>query len=413
MSQPVGPSHAITNTTPVNVVSLPSYSPTSATLPGNNDERNAARNNKARNKLGYHRSSVACGHCRRRKIRCKVESKSTHGRCESCIKLKRECEFQPVDLLPEPTTGKSNGAQQGKPKNRIIASSKIRSTSSSPAVKHELPNRIGYNPYPGLPTMMSCQSMGPPTLKHYNAGGMHAERTAAENVNGSRHPMGYNGWMGSEPASPKHGSGPGFPMGSWKQCAEEPSGVAGYSHFSPQTHQHPTEWPQAIGNVASGPAQVRVEDEWDNSMHSPSRTLSYGSEDSAAPHYVMLAGHDPHRGSFDRRSSMSTDVYTPAAVPSSMASPVEAHHAQVSIGSSSRHPSMAGSPYPWQEQQPYPYASKPNADYSPGWYVNNGSHNHGNGPYHHPQVMKSQLDSNQHLSHGIPEAHYYPGEKRV
>ncbi|CAH0026621.1 unnamed protein product [Clonostachys rhizophaga] len=52
---------------------------------------------KRRNKLGYHRTSVACNHCRRRKIRCIPSPHDFHGRCTNCIRLKKECSFIPTD----------------------------------------------------------------------------------------------------------------------------------------------------------------------------------------------------------------------------------------------------------------------------------------------------------------------------
>ncbi|KAF2753506.1 hypothetical protein EJ05DRAFT_219748 [Pseudovirgaria hyperparasitica] len=52
---------------------------------------------KRRNKLGYHRTSVACGHCRRRKIRCLLAPDDPQGRCSNCIRLKKECNFFPVE----------------------------------------------------------------------------------------------------------------------------------------------------------------------------------------------------------------------------------------------------------------------------------------------------------------------------
>lgn len=55
---------------------------------------------KRRNKLGYHRTSIACSHCRRRKIRCLLDEKDPHGRCSNCIRLKKECNFFPVDQQP-------------------------------------------------------------------------------------------------------------------------------------------------------------------------------------------------------------------------------------------------------------------------------------------------------------------------
>ncbi|VUC27099.1 unnamed protein product [Clonostachys rosea] len=52
---------------------------------------------KRRNKLGYHRTSVACNHCRRRKIRCIPSLSDFHGRCTNCIRLKKECSFIPTE----------------------------------------------------------------------------------------------------------------------------------------------------------------------------------------------------------------------------------------------------------------------------------------------------------------------------
>ena len=57
---------------------------------------------KRRNKLGYHRTSVACGHCRRRKIRCIPSPNDLQGRCINCIRLKKDCSFYPVDQQPPP-----------------------------------------------------------------------------------------------------------------------------------------------------------------------------------------------------------------------------------------------------------------------------------------------------------------------
>lgn len=99
---------------------------------------------KRRNKLGYHRTSVACGksslgpmsasfvsaripvdapagHCRRRKIRCLLPSPEDHqGRCTNCIRLKKDCNFYPVDQA---------GPLEQQPKN----SSKKEETSNAPS----------------------------------------------------------------------------------------------------------------------------------------------------------------------------------------------------------------------------------------------------------------------------------------
>jgi len=57
---------------------------------------------KRRNKLGYQRISIACSHCRRRKIRCVLAEADDMGRCNNCIRLKKECVFYPVDSATGP-----------------------------------------------------------------------------------------------------------------------------------------------------------------------------------------------------------------------------------------------------------------------------------------------------------------------
>ncbi|PNS14068.1 hypothetical protein CAC42_6581 [Sphaceloma murrayae] len=74
-----------------------------------------------KNKLGYTRISVACAHCRRRKIRCIRAEDDTEGRCANCIKLKKECIFTSVD-----TTGNDDT----KGHSKVSLSSQTSSTMS-------------------------------------------------------------------------------------------------------------------------------------------------------------------------------------------------------------------------------------------------------------------------------------------
>ncbi|KGO69725.1 hypothetical protein PITC_054260 [Penicillium italicum] len=91
-------------------------------------------NDKKRNKLGYHRTSVACVHCRRRKIRCLVAPSDTEGRCENCIRLRKDCQFFPVDQQPPiekksrpnsrletPSTERSNTTPIASPPTNLMA----------------------------------------------------------------------------------------------------------------------------------------------------------------------------------------------------------------------------------------------------------------------------------------------------
>ncbi|KAL3493530.1 C6 finger domain protein [Aspergillus germanicus] len=99
---------------------------------------------KKRNKLGYHRTSVACVHCRRRKIRCLVATDDPQGRCENCIRLRKECQFFPVDQQP-PIEKKS------RPSSRIETISADPSTASSspPTITGEQPE--AFYPYQSIP----------------------------------------------------------------------------------------------------------------------------------------------------------------------------------------------------------------------------------------------------------------------
>ncbi|CAG8897972.1 unnamed protein product [Penicillium salamii] len=139
-------------------------------------------NDKKRNKLGYHRTSVACDaksplsqwgsshaihvtfrlirdtvHCRRRKIRCLVAPDDTEGRCENCIRLRKDCQFFPVDQQP-PVEKKS------RPSSRLETPSAERSVttpiSSSP--NNLVPDTTEtFYPYPTMamdtPLLRTCQ----------------------------------------------------------------------------------------------------------------------------------------------------------------------------------------------------------------------------------------------------------------
>ncbi|KAJ6101741.1 hypothetical protein N7499_001371 [Penicillium canescens] len=115
-------------------------------------------NDKKRNKLGYHRTSVACVHCRRRKIRCLVAPDDAEGRCENCIRLRKDCQFFPVDQQP-PIEKKS------RPNSRLETPSTERSNTtpvaSSPTNLVPDPAE-GYYPYQTMPmNTSSAQELSP------------------------------------------------------------------------------------------------------------------------------------------------------------------------------------------------------------------------------------------------------------
>ena len=153
-------------------------------------ESAAALAEKRRNKLGYHRTSVACGeyhltvglvrcgcaltsvfivHCRRRKIRCLLAPDDAQNRCSNCIRLKKECNFYPVDQQPpverRPRAGSKADGRSG---------DNSASSSSSPSMTtghmvdqadqygHYPPLPIGNHSYSGSAVGMGATTLSPP-----------------------------------------------------------------------------------------------------------------------------------------------------------------------------------------------------------------------------------------------------------
>lgn len=129
-----------------------------------------------RNKLGYHRTSVACGkcslgrllsdapvaetlgkgHCRRRKIRCVPSQNDVQGRCINCIRLKKECSFYPVDQQPPVVDTRQKSG------SRSSVGPKAGSASSSPSMPAGIPADVhGQQAYTQL-AMPPIQNMAPP-----------------------------------------------------------------------------------------------------------------------------------------------------------------------------------------------------------------------------------------------------------
>ncbi|KAH7033067.1 uncharacterized protein B0I36DRAFT_320707 [Microdochium trichocladiopsis] len=189
-------------------------------------------------------------------------------------------------------------------------------------------------------------------------------------------------------------------MGPWKQDSEDSPSLTGFHGFSSQTPQYLTGWQQSMESVpSSGASYVRVEDKWDPSLQSPSQTILHGSQDSGAPHHVMLAGHDAHHASFDLRSSMRPSIrpgiYAPIIVPSSTASPVETHHTQMGTGPAPRHQGMTDPTYPWLGQQRYSCVRTPASEYGQTWFANYNNKNNTPYPQQEEELMEPTLPQNQ------------------
>jgi Fungal Zn(2)-Cys(6) binuclear cluster domain len=156
-----------------------------------NDTSSMSMSDKRRNKLGYHRTSVACGqftasyvlfehrrerssgrwltlnvgHCRRRKIRCLLAPGDPQGRCSNCIRLKKECNFYPVDQQPPPEMRPRSGS-----KADISSSNDAGTSTSSSPVHHSGGNVVEQiDNYQHLPPHPLQTNQGSQTFNQYSA----------------------------------------------------------------------------------------------------------------------------------------------------------------------------------------------------------------------------------------------------
>ncbi|CAG8389358.1 unnamed protein product [Penicillium salamii] len=128
-------------------------------------------------------------HCRRRKIRCLVAPDDTEGRCENCIRLRKDCQFFPVDQQP-PVEKKS------RPSSRLETPSAERSVttpiSSSP--NNLVPDTSEtFYPYP----TMAMDTPSAQDMSTYNVGMVQTNMSLTPD-----RPMGPGDFTGHQPMDP-------------------------------------------------------------------------------------------------------------------------------------------------------------------------------------------------------------------
>ncbi|OAP57034.1 hypothetical protein AYL99_09147 [Fonsecaea erecta] len=115
---------------------------------------------KKRNKLGYHRTAVACVHCRRRKIRCISDYNDPVGRCSNCIRLKKECIFLPIDPQNPPTTKRQRSAAKAGDGIFNEGEASVASSSPSGILRSNSMEQMNYARHPLDTPPMSNESPG-------------------------------------------------------------------------------------------------------------------------------------------------------------------------------------------------------------------------------------------------------------
>ncbi|KAI1379446.1 hypothetical protein F4677DRAFT_464753 [Hypoxylon crocopeplum] len=298
-------------------------------------------NEKKRNKLGYHRTPIACGHCRKRKIRCKQpEVPDVLGRCESCINLGRDCVYAAVNQPPPPAPGQRQGT-------RASVGTSLASPSTSPAMPsvHALETQSN-PPYQHLATVPSTPNMGQQSMESGENETYSTETKIPPNASSGRalsYGHGTSGWM---PTDARAGAAraSGDTNASWTNFAHglpETSELSSYTSHAPPSSL--STWPANSLGLSRIDTNTRLDDTW-KSYASTTRSMSYSDE-----HYVS-----PSARSYDRAH----------------ATPETSLGSQGSLSAGAGHHPTYGT---WP--QPYQYA-KPGEDYA-GWYDDHEGHHPG------------------------------------
>ncbi|KAJ2905333.1 uncharacterized protein MKZ38_005632 [Zalerion maritima] len=181
-----------------------------------------ASGDKRRNKLGYHRTSVAC---------------DVQGRCVNCIRLKKECSFYPVDQQPP-------AAAASKAVSHSSAGPKIGSATSSPAMQHPV------DPYQTI-NMPPIQTM-PPPMK----------------------PQGPEGYAGDGKYANPSTSKAGDINTSWRGYPNESPISQQFSPYAPHALPQSATWGTPVGPEAGNHEDMA----WSSYPPPPGRSMSFGGE---------------------------------------------------------------------------------------------------------------------------------------
>ncbi|KAJ9157300.1 Halotolerance protein 9 [Pleurostoma richardsiae] len=334
---------------------------------------------KRRNKLGYHRTSVACTHCRRRKIRCIPRANDVHGRCENCIRLKKDCSFQPVDQPPS----LADTRQKSSSSRASVGPNMVASASSSPAMPSGHPSDMhAQQVYPQL----GMPSMAPPSMKLPGSDSFGSESkmpagASARAFSEYGAPAGMTNWMApdSGPGSASSAK-PGDLSATWRSYPHESPITPAFSPFTPHAPPpHSGTWTTTA--ITAEPSTRDDMSAWSSYPPPQSRSLSFGAESLASAHqqaYPPIAQltaattTQPTRGGgYDRRQS--GDMYSAPPMATTIPGAESLEHAGVSLSAGGVPPASYAT---WQQQQPhqpqpqpqqtYSYA-KPSESYA-GWY---------------------------------------------
>ncbi|KAI1503657.1 hypothetical protein F5X99DRAFT_86797 [Biscogniauxia marginata] len=274
--------------------------PTTSSIEGTNDAAHKSvghSGDKKRNKLGYHRASIACVNCRNRKIRCIAPDKrDAQGQCKSCQHLKRECIYENIDQKPSSAPGQKQGSV------RPSAGVSLESVSLSPTTRHRHPaEMVSHQSYQQLPTTSPVHSIGLPLAKQESYSEDPRIQTNSLGARTFGYGQGMTNWILAETnsSSTKIAGDINMPL---RNYPHESPVTTGFSPYSPQPLQTSAMWPSGPprSTEIGAEATSRPDDTW-SSYPPPARLTSYGNE----PPSQYL----PSARSYDRRTPVASDMY--------------------------------------------------------------------------------------------------------
>ncbi|KAI0406062.1 hypothetical protein F4802DRAFT_115213 [Xylaria palmicola] len=250
---------------------------------------------KKRNRLGYARTNMACGNCRKRKIRC--QPVKDDGRCSQCIRLKKDCQFYAVDQQPPPATVVRAGSR---PLPKTMIASASTSTPIAPGYPGDIQTQQSYHGR----TMPAGHDMRPPGMR---SDSYLEDPKLATGASGSRS-YSYDQSMGSwAPTASSPIAKQSDVNTSWRGYPAGSPVAPGYSPYSVAGSQTSTTWAPSPLETSVGPdGTSRSEEAW-SPYQQTARSMSFSGE-----HPVQYSGA-PSR-TYERKGSVASDMYQPTTI---------------------------------------------------------------------------------------------------
>lgn len=340
-----------------------------------------------RNKLGYHRTSVACGkllfivrchglvlkiplqgHCRRRKIRCIPSGPDMQGRCVNCIRLKKDCSFYPVDQPPPNGTHGNLSRSSTGPQDGSSSSSPVASNTNPPfsSMVMHLPNMV--SPAIGStgtdPFALDTKGKSRPFPIECD---LADEALQAALSSSATRPHDFTGetatsWIPTNVYN-NQSSRPGDLSATWRTYpSESPIGA----QFSPYSQAPPSSATWTSGSSESG---SRDDTAWAN-YSAPVRSMSYSGEPLASHQQASYPAMS-HARTVDQRSANLPNVYASpmgVSIPSMDNTPGTGLNPSASLSAGAIPPAGYGVwPHPQQQHQHHQYTYQKPEDGYPGW----------------------------------------------